>query len=141
MSYCVVADVEASIASRKLTFSVSTVPTLAQVQGFIDECAAEIDAVLVSKGISVPVTTTTYLKLMNTLGAAGLTEGALNIDGTNEVNSNRDWRYKKYESMLADLKANPEISGATVVSCGSRSDATSNFTNEDMEFKGDGSDW
>lgn len=141
MGYCLVADVEGMTANRKLTYSATTVPTLVQVQAFIDEIAAEIDAVLSAKGITVPVTTNDYLKLMNKMGAAAMAEAALNVDGTNEVNSVRDWRWKKYNDMLADLKANPAMSGASVVSCGSRSDGTSNFTNENMEFEGDGSDW
>ena len=141
MPYCSVSDVEGMNANRKLTYSALTVPTRLQVEAFISEIAAEIDAVLSSKGISVPVTTNDYLKLMNKMGAAAMADAALNVDGTNEVNSVRDWRWKKYNDMIADLKANPAMAGVTVTSTGSRSDATANYTNQNMKFKGDGSDW
>lgn len=77
-SYGTVAKVEAMVgdlvASR--TFAVSTTPTLAQVESFIDERASELNVALAYSGYTVPVdsdndpTTHEWLAYINSVGAS-----------------------------------------------------------------------
>lgn len=147
MSYCTAADIEAMNAQRKQTFGAATTPTLTQVNDFIDEIAAEIDAILSAAGASVPVSPASdYLKLINKMGAAAMVEAAKQMEGVEESTEARNYRQKRYDRMLDMLAKNPELSGATITtgqagSVGSRSDATSDYSNPNMTFQGDGTDW
>jgi len=72
MSYANVANVQAMLPL--ISIASNTVPTTSDVQQFIDQRSAEIDAALGSIGLSVPLTTpseaVTYLTQLNTQGAA-----------------------------------------------------------------------
>jgi hypothetical protein len=72
MGYCTVDDVAALNKAR--AFDTGKNPTTDDVQKYIDMVAGDIDAVLVGKGYTVPVDTTTYPeagKFLNGVNAKG----------------------------------------------------------------------
>jgi len=76
VAYCTITDVQT--LNPKRTYNVSSTPTQPQVETIIDQVAAEIDTVLLGRGISVPVTSPTqfvaFLKGLNAHGAAAMAE-------------------------------------------------------------------
>lgn len=74
MAYAVLADVQALLP--KFTLNDSSTPTATQVEGMITDVAGEVDAVLSSQGLTVPVAEPAsflaFLGLLNALGAAAL---------------------------------------------------------------------
>jgi len=79
MAYCAIADVRA--LNPKRTYSSSSTPTQTQVEGFITQIANEIDSILSSRGLTVPVTAPAHflahLEQVNAYGAAALAEMAM----------------------------------------------------------------
>ena len=78
--YCSVIDVQGRNAARPVT--PTSVPNIAQVQGFIGDVSAEINAILINKGYSIPIVSASnpdafaLLHSMNVSGAHALTEKA-----------------------------------------------------------------
>ena len=74
MAYAVLADVQALLP--KWTLDGSSTPTSTQVEGFITDVGGEVDAILSSQGLTVPVVEPAsflaWLGLLNALGAASL---------------------------------------------------------------------
>ena len=144
MAYCVIGDVQALNAQRG-SYSVTTKPSINDVNAFILEIAEEIDSVLVSVGVSVPVTgTTVFLKRLNIMGAAAMAEASMAMNGTSESVEARNWRWTIYQEGLKDIRENPAIVGvmpAAVTTSGARSDYTSNYTNKNAEFTSSGGMW
>ena len=144
MAYCVIGDVQALNAQRG-AYSGTTKPSINDVNAFIIEIAEEIDSVLVSVGVSVPVTgTTVFLKRLNVMGAAAMAEASMAMDGTTESIEARNWRWSIYQEGLKDIRTNPAIVGvmpAAVTTSGARSDYTSGFTNTNAEFTSSGGMW
>lgn len=65
--YAAVADVQALLNTSSgtgLTIGTGSVPTTAQVEGFLDQVAAEINSVLAGIGYSVPVSGTNDIYLL-----------------------------------------------------------------------------
>lgn len=146
MAYCLVTDVEALNAGRTDLYSTTSNPTEAQVQGFINQIAADIDAVLSASGIVVPVSPSNdFLKFLNTMGAAALAEAAIALRGGGTDEGPRNWRWDTYQKRLDLLMVNPALSGGTSASSTAadyaRSDYTSNYTTAPTEFKNDGGNW
>jgi hypothetical protein len=79
MGYATVSHVQAKNVARG-PYTANSKPSAEQVVGLINDCAAEIDAVLYESGYSVPVGTTagtaplSYLQHVNALGAAWMVE-------------------------------------------------------------------
>lgn len=142
MAYCVIADVEAINALRG-SYSATTKPTSTQVTGMIDMIYAEINAVLSSAGVTVPVTTTDFMKLTNALGAAAMAEAAAGMPGKSENKDPRDWRWEKYERNLEMLKNDPSLSGGSASTSGQYAvnDFTSGYTNTRTDYTRDGDNW
>jgi len=66
-TYAAVSDVQAllnALGGPGVTIGAATVPTTTQVEGFLDQVAAEIDATLIGLGYSVPVTGSTDILLI-----------------------------------------------------------------------------
>jgi len=66
-TYCAVDDVQALLNSASgtgLTIGAGSVPTTTQVEGFIDQVAAEVDSVLTGAGYTVPVTGTNDIAML-----------------------------------------------------------------------------
>jgi len=105
MSYCTTTDVQAINASH--VFSASTKPTTTQVNTFIDMVAGELDAILSSRSLSVPVTSpesfVEYLKLVNAVGAAAMAESAMN-PSANKGSSHATRLEARYQTMLSILR-------------------------------------
>ncbi len=76
MSYCTITEVQG--LNPKRTYDVTSKPTSTQVEALITQVAAEIDSILLGRGLTVPVTTptelVTHLKQVNAYGAAALAE-------------------------------------------------------------------
>ncbi len=69
MAYCTVSDVQARC--KKFTISGTSKPTETEVEGFIDQCAAELDGITATLGYTTPVTGTESLKLLKKANADG----------------------------------------------------------------------
>ena len=74
------------VASR--TFGAGTVPTLAQVEGILDDVASDLNRELESAGYTVPVTSVdatalAFLRASNNYGAAAVVLGMLPFGGFN----------------------------------------------------------
>jgi hypothetical protein len=66
-SYAAVADVQAllnALGGPGITIGIASIPTTTQVEGFLDQIAAEIDSTLIGLGYSVPVTGSTDIFLI-----------------------------------------------------------------------------
>lgn len=144
--YCAVSDVEYDAQQLNITFATDTIPTLAAVQSWILEVAEEINSILRSAGIDMDtVTANDYLKQLNMYGVSARVYSVKIVGGEGSDNTARDYRAKKYKDGLAELRADPLISGGTMASSSStdlaRSDFTSNFTNSRTKFTRDGREW
>lgn len=78
--YCTIAEVQAHNAQRR--YSAQTTPSTEQVLSFITSRAAELDVMLLDRGISVPVATTSpaaraWLSAVNAYGAAADAEASM----------------------------------------------------------------
>ncbi len=76
MAYCTITDLQG--VNPKRTYSATSTPTQTQVETHIANIAAEIDTVLLGRGLTVPVTTpaqlVAFLKQTNAVGAAAMAE-------------------------------------------------------------------
>ncbi len=82
MAYCTVDDIESRLSQWLLgdNLSEDTRPTRQDVEGFIADIAAELDAIIAGHGLSVPVTNATAvaaLKGYNATGAASVAANAM----------------------------------------------------------------
>lgn len=79
MSYCTITDIRALNPQR--TYSAVTTPTATQVEAYITQIAGELDATLLGRGLSVPVSTpaefVAFLLQLNAVGAAARAEQAM----------------------------------------------------------------
>lgn len=79
MAYAAIADVRA--INPKRTYDASSTPTATQVEGFIDDIAAEIDVILAGRGLTTPITEPAdflaHLVHVNAVGAAARAEFAM----------------------------------------------------------------
>lgn len=116
MSYCVLADVQALNPTR--TYSATTTPNTTQVQGFINDIAGEIETVLQGRGLAVPVTVPaaflTFLKQLNAIGAAAMTERAMfpEAQGMLGGTSAGALHWKQYQDGLKFLREGTLPTGA-----------------------------
>lgn len=130
-TYCTVSDVEKLL---RWDFTPSDTPEEVDetdVQVFIDQTAGEINAILSSKGVDTDsITSSELLKLYNTLGAACLTESAMQREGEE---SKRTARFcQQYESALKKLERNPKMLLGDDVSS---TDGLARFRSEDVGEK------
>ena len=132
MSYCITSDVARYLTKLKISdFTNTTNPTSDQVQSFIDEIGNEIDSVLITSGIKLPIVANDYLQKLNALGASALVIGGLELGGENEKDTARDWRVSQYEKRLEMLKANPRLSGVTILAANGQECAQTNISRGD----------
>ena len=79
MSYCTITDVQA-LNSQRDTYGAATNPSLTEVNGFITQIGNELDSLLLTLSLTVPVITPAEfvgaLALANAQGAAALAEMA-----------------------------------------------------------------
>jgi len=79
MAYAALSDIQA--VNPKRTYSATSTPTSTQVTAFLTDIAAEIDVVLASRGLTVPVTAPAeflaHLTHVNAVGAAARAEFAM----------------------------------------------------------------
>lgn len=147
MAYCTLNDVKALNSRRVDVYTSSTNPSQSQVESFCDWISADIDAVLTVCGITTPIASPSdYLRLTAAMGAAGLAESAITMNGAEGAADPRNFRWTEYKSRLEVLRANPALSGGSSANPAggglyAASDYTSNFTNERAEFKRGGGNW
>lgn len=114
MSYTTVSKVQSLQAAinKNAAFSVSTAPTIVQVQQFIDGISAEIDMHLGSAGYSIPATTpasfVTWLDQANQYGAIAMVLKAEFPETQGGTNGNPiipAWSFweKRYQDALTDI--------------------------------------
>lgn len=88
MSYATRTEVEA-LNPQRGTYSSATIPTAAQVDGYLASIAGEIDGVLAAQNLATPATTPasflTLLGHLNALGAAALAETAAFPQGQGDL--------------------------------------------------------
>ncbi|MFA5377468.1 MAG: hypothetical protein WC455_17080 [Dehalococcoidia bacterium] len=120
MAYTTTAAVQA--LNPKRTYDATTTPTLTQVDTYITDIAAEIDAALQSRGFTTPITaggTTTefyaFICALNARGAAALAEQAMFPEGrglmTTPGSSSAYW--KQYQDGLKWLREGKLPTGTT----------------------------
>lgn len=108
MSYCTSADVQA--LNPKRTYGAATTPTLTQVQAFVNSIAGEIDTVLQGRGLTTPITLpaefVTFLKQLNAVGAAAMSERAMfpEASGMMGGTSAASMHWRQYQDGLKFLK-------------------------------------
>jgi hypothetical protein len=108
VAYATVTDVE-NLNPQRGRYDVKTVPTRQQVEGYLEQIAAEIDSVLAAQGLSTPVsapaTFLTFITRLNALGAAAQAElGAFPEAEGSLGGSFSGARYQRmYEAGLARL--------------------------------------
>ncbi|MBC8076957.1 MAG: hypothetical protein H7Y32_12845, partial [Chloroflexales bacterium] len=110
-SYGSVAGVEAYVAHLTAAgvFTVSTRPTLAQVEGFIDQMSARLNAWLAQAGYGIPVTVPQAVLVLSNfanLGAAGLAELTQRVVGkdADDVNRRQNKFLAEFVKAEADIK-------------------------------------
>jgi len=114
VTYCDIEHVQAKRATRD-ELTDDTVPTSQQVSLFIEEIAGEIDTVLLTRGVQVPVTAPAafllFLQNTNALGAAAQAEMAAFTEFEGQQASTYGARleamYQKRLARLADGSAIP----------------------------------
>ena len=121
MAYAVRTDVEGLIA--QFTLDANSKPTQTQADTLIDDTGDEIDVVLSSAGVAVPVTTPTYfkeaLKFLNAYGAAAAILRAMFPDatGSGETPAYAFWE-ARYKAGLKGLKDGSHIPPGVTRSAG-----------------------
>lgn len=103
-AYCTLAQVQALNAQRT-PYAHDTIPTRAQVTGYMSAVAAEIDTALSANGVTTPVTTpAAFLEMiteLNAVGAAAKAEQAGYPDSGEGSNAQR--LYDAYQKGLDRL--------------------------------------
>lgn len=128
MGYATITQVE-SYNPQRGRYTAGTVPTLAQVEAFIEQIADHIDSVLAAQGVSVPVTAPanflSWLGRLNALGAAAQAElAAFPEVQTNLGGSFSGARYQRmYDDGIKQLIAGSAIP-PTAGTAGARITAT-----------------
>lgn len=160
-SYGTVARVEARVGDmvEARTFSVSTVPTLAQVENLIDDTAARVNAELRAQGYTVPVDNSgtdveafAWLRAANSAAAAAtilntVPGESLDPDIPDEIRIRRQGLWGEYMAVIKMIQAGEFPATRTVTSqvtkafSGSQEDNDSNpttpvFTRERTSFPG-----
>lgn len=156
MAYCTVAQVE---GLQRIRFPNgfkdysagppvvdATNPTLADVNGFIDQIASKIDSIIRVKGYQTPITATDYVKSVNAMGAAWMVEISLNVSGNADQMKRADQLYKNYQDELKCIDNNPRLTGAVPALAGqtniATSDGVTNWINtEDRSFRLNEKNW
>jgi hypothetical protein len=135
-SYGTVAGVAAYVAhllpTSKTTFDATTRPTITQVEAFLDQQSAKLNAWLAMSGYSTPVTAVgavTVLSNFANLGAAGLCEltqraAGVEAEGTNQRENKFLAEFKEAEAFITTgalaalgagrVNAGPGVAGLSV---------------------------
>lgn len=103
--YCSVLDVQARTANRPVT--ASSLPSIAQVQQFVIDAAAEINAILVNKGYLIPIVSASNPDAFALLHSANVTGGWAMMELASPQSINKDAAAKAWEAakmMLSDQK-------------------------------------
>lgn len=108
MAYATTSDVAARVGT--FTIDGSSQPTTTEVGDFLDERSGQIDAVLSSAGVSVPVTSpSSFTNYLRGLEAAGATADALAVkfpdgSGAGSVEETIAYWLKVWDDGMAGLK-------------------------------------
>lgn len=95
MAYCAIEDVKSRC--QKLPMSTTSKPTQAEVEAFMEECAAEIDGVLSTLGYEFPISGTKSLLILKKLNADGAAFYAMDA-AFSGVSPNASTQGKNYKS-------------------------------------------
>lgn len=117
--YCEATDVQA-LNTHRPTYATTTKPTLAQVEGFITNVAAELNAVISGRGYTTPIDDTEALKVLkqyNSCGAAAMAEeAATSVSAGRSEHTDSLW--EKYQDGLKLIKTGAVKLGAEATSEG-----------------------
>jgi hypothetical protein len=136
MSYSEVADVRARMA--QFTIGDSTKPTTTQAETFIEETDAEIDVLLVARGVSVPVTTpAAFLSWLGNVSANGATATVLksmfpSATGVGETPAYAFFE-KRYQDALKALRDGSVIPASLITEDEDSSEVSTYFTRNPVE--------
>jgi hypothetical protein len=113
--YCSAEDVQGMLG-YDTTYSATTKPTLTQVNDIITNITSEIDSRLECISVTVPVTDSNVLNVIERyckLGSAGLV-GLTYYSSNNNIDGGQsDYFYKDYKQWLKDITNNPELLGVS----------------------------
>lgn len=130
-TYCTIVDVQNLVRWKYPVGATDEEVDQVDVQGYIEQTAGEINAVLKSKGIDVDsITSSKVLKLYNTLGASCLAESAQHRE--NDEAPRADRFCKLYEKALAKIERNPKM---LLLEDVSSSDGFASFASSDEGVK------
>ena len=104
-SYCSVFDVQSRNAARPVT--ASSTPNLAQVQQFVIDAAAELNAILINKQYAVPIYSASSPNAFAVLHSMNVTGGWAKMEQSAPTSPNVDRAsvaWEKAKEMLADAK-------------------------------------
>ncbi|MFA5801533.1 MAG: hypothetical protein WC911_03560 [Thermoleophilia bacterium] len=111
MGYCDITDIESRLSQwlSGNNLSEDTRPTRIDVEGFITDIAAELDAIIAGHNLTVPVTNTTAVAALKGYNATGASAIAANAMFPGQVGAN-DKAYgaeleKSYQTALKRLEA------------------------------------
>lgn len=108
MAYCTSADVGVLLQQD---FNENTQPTAVQVDSIIEQTTGEIDSILLSKSVSLPISDSTTLQLMKKYCSFGsaCTTGFTYFRNNESVNDSQPNFYcNGYKEFLEQLKTDPE---------------------------------
>ena len=105
-SYCTQADIEA--LTPKLSYDASSTPTTTQLATVMAFIASELDVILSSRGVTVPVTEPAefleWLSYLNALGAGAVIEAGMFPGATGQgATSHSTWLLDLYKEKKAEL--------------------------------------
>ena len=113
--YCSAGDIK-SMLGYDTAYSTTTKPTLAQVNDIITNITSEIDTRLEVIGVTLPVTDSNVLNVVERyckLGSAGLVGLTYYSTNNNIEGGQADYFYKDYKQWLTDITDNPELVGVS----------------------------
>lgn len=141
MAYCTYDHVGTLL---ELTFTDDSKPSSTKVTEIIDMIASEINLVLISRGISVPVAGTDFYKILtlnNAYGAAGVV-GLTYLSNVDGVDDKQGAYYKKeYKDFIALLKSEPDLFKTMIKNVTASTNVTDGYTEEDVIEDRIGDDW
>lgn len=108
MAYAALTDVQARAGALAAAWTSTSNPSTTQINGFLDDIAAEIDAALAGRSLAAPDTGTTAaaaLKNVNALGALVLALKATYPEGSGPGSASKaiDDAKAEYDSLFAQI--------------------------------------
>ncbi len=112
VTYCIVDDVQRFVKRKK--FTDDSVVTIQDVNAWIDQVSALVDAELAGLGYSIPISfaakqSRKLLGLLVSYEVASMAENAVYFSANKNESTHGEFLHKQYEDLLAKIKAIPRM--------------------------------